>query len=200
MVEITNIFGLGRHSLQTLTTAIGLFSVNRSRPTAEAAMQDIAQDRTATLAMLRELERKVLWLSTYMIHHANHEVDRGDGLKVGGHQASSASLATLDDGALFPRPAARGSHRGQAAREPDLSRDPVPARQPEARQAAELPRLRRRAILSLAHQGQGRRRFLDRLGRSRRRGDGVFEPHPGLRPRQGLERGLAEGAHGRADG
>ena len=48
-----------------------------------------------TLAILRELERKVLWLSTYMIHHANHEVDRGDGLKVGGHQASSASLATL---------------------------------------------------------------------------------------------------------
>jgi pyruvate dehydrogenase E1 component len=53
------------------------------------------KDREATLAMLRELERKVLWLSTYMIHHANHEVDRGDGLKVGGHQASSASLATL---------------------------------------------------------------------------------------------------------
>lgn len=48
-----------------------------------------------TLAMLRELERKVLWLSSYMIHHANHEVDRGDGLKVGGHQASSASLVTL---------------------------------------------------------------------------------------------------------
>ncbi len=63
-------------------------------------MQDIVtreagEDREATLAMLRELERKVLWLSTYMIHHANHEVDRGDGLKVGGHQASSASLATL---------------------------------------------------------------------------------------------------------
>jgi pyruvate dehydrogenase E1 component len=45
--------------------------------------------------MLRQLERKVLWLSTYMIHHANHEVERGDGLKVGGHQASSASLVTL---------------------------------------------------------------------------------------------------------
>ena len=52
-------------------------------------------DRASTLAMLAELERKVLWLSTYMIHHANHEIDRGDGLKVGGHQASSASLATL---------------------------------------------------------------------------------------------------------
>ena len=52
-------------------------------------------DRSATLAMLRELERKVLWLSSYMIHNANHERDSGDGLKVGGHQASSASLATL---------------------------------------------------------------------------------------------------------
>ena len=49
----------------------------------------------STLDMLRQLERKVLWLSTYMIHHANHEVDRGDGLEVGGHQASSASLVTL---------------------------------------------------------------------------------------------------------
>jgi pyruvate dehydrogenase E1 component len=49
----------------------------------------------STLDILRQLERKVLWLSTYMIHHANHEVDRGDGLKVGGHQASSASLVTL---------------------------------------------------------------------------------------------------------
>ena len=51
--------------------------------------------RAHDLALLRELERKVLWLSTYMIHHANHEIDRGDGLKVGGHQASSASVATL---------------------------------------------------------------------------------------------------------
>ena len=47
------------------------------------------------MTTLRELERKVLWLSTYMIHHANHESDRGDGLKVGGHQASSASLVTV---------------------------------------------------------------------------------------------------------
>lgn len=37
----------------------------------------------------------MLWLSTYMIHHANHERESGDGLKVGGHQASSASLVTI---------------------------------------------------------------------------------------------------------
>ncbi len=48
-----------------------------------------------TLTALRELERKVLWLSTWMIHNANHLRDRRDGLKVGGHQASSASVATL---------------------------------------------------------------------------------------------------------
>ncbi len=47
------------------------------------------------LQMLRELERKVLWLSTWMIHHANHLREKTDGLKVGGHQASSASLATI---------------------------------------------------------------------------------------------------------
>ncbi|MBO1041364.1 transketolase-like TK C-terminal-containing protein [Brucella pituitosa] len=45
--------------------------------------------------MLEELERKVLWLATWMIHNANHLRDNGDSLKVGGHQASSASLATI---------------------------------------------------------------------------------------------------------
>ena len=54
-----------------------------------------AESRQATIAMLRELERKVLWLSSYTIHHANHERANADGLKVGGHQASSASLATI---------------------------------------------------------------------------------------------------------
>src|SRR5260221_3446368 len=47
------------------------------------------------LALLQVLERKVLWLSTWMIHNANHLRPSRDGLKVGGHQASSASAATL---------------------------------------------------------------------------------------------------------
>src|SRR6185295_6797806 len=42
----------------------------------------------------RSIERRVLWLSTFMIHHAN--VARpADGTKVGGHQASSASSVSL---------------------------------------------------------------------------------------------------------
>ncbi len=47
------------------------------------------------LAILTELERKVLWLATWTVHHANHLREHADGLKVGGHQASSASLATI---------------------------------------------------------------------------------------------------------
>src|SRR5690348_16161648 len=47
------------------------------------------------LAYLKALEKKALWLSTWMIHNANHLRPSRDGLKVGGHQASSASVATL---------------------------------------------------------------------------------------------------------
>src|SRR5262247_2363237 len=47
------------------------------------------------LKMLAALERKVLWLASWMIHNANHLRENTDGLKVGGHQASSASLATI---------------------------------------------------------------------------------------------------------
>ena len=41
---------------------------------------------------LLEIQERVLWLAMQMIHHANHVRPSRDGLKVGGHQASSASL------------------------------------------------------------------------------------------------------------
>jgi len=47
------------------------------------------------LKTLGELERKLLWLATWTIHNANHLRPGTDGLKVGGHQASSASIATI---------------------------------------------------------------------------------------------------------
>ncbi|MCC8430016.1 transketolase [Reyranella aquatilis] len=53
------------------------------------------------LRLLRELERKVLWLSAWTIHHANHIRPNRDGLKVGGHQASCASLATVMSALYF---------------------------------------------------------------------------------------------------
>jgi pyruvate dehydrogenase E1 component len=47
------------------------------------------------LRILKALEDKVLWLSTWMIHNANQLRPAADDLKVGGHQASSASVATI---------------------------------------------------------------------------------------------------------
>ena len=55
----------------------------------------LSPDMSASLVYLRALEQKVLWLSSWMIHHANHGRPSRDGLKVGGHQASCASVATL---------------------------------------------------------------------------------------------------------
>ena len=64
---------------------------------------------TDDTAILRELEKKTLWLASWMIHNANHLRENEDGLKVGGHQASSASLATIMTALYFDvlRPADR---------------------------------------------------------------------------------------------
>src|SRR6185437_12059065 len=48
----------------------------------------------ADLAVLAEIEQRVLWLATRIVDSANHDRDTGDGVKVGGHQASSASLVS----------------------------------------------------------------------------------------------------------
>lgn len=53
------------------------------------------EEAEGRIACLRALEQKILWLAVWMIHHANHVREKRDGLKVGGHQASSASVVTL---------------------------------------------------------------------------------------------------------
>ena len=47
------------------------------------------------LDALAEVERRVLWLSAAVVDHANRVRPNPTGLKVGGHQASSASMVTL---------------------------------------------------------------------------------------------------------
>ncbi|CAN7364939.1 transketolase [Caulobacter sp. LjRoot300] len=47
------------------------------------------------LALLRRIEERILWLASWTIHNANHLRESRDGLKVGGHQASCASMTTL---------------------------------------------------------------------------------------------------------
>jgi pyruvate dehydrogenase E1 component len=59
--------------------------------------------------VLERIQQRVLWLAAYMVHHANHVRPNLDGVKVGGHQASSASVASIMTAlyAMFLRPADR---------------------------------------------------------------------------------------------
>ncbi|MCC7321798.1 MAG: transketolase [Rubellimicrobium sp.] len=44
---------------------------------------------------LKTVEQRLLWLSHWMIHNANHLRPKADGIKIGGHQASSASMVSI---------------------------------------------------------------------------------------------------------
>lgn len=47
------------------------------------------------IEMLDRIDARLRWLATWMIHNANHNRESRDGLKVGGHQASCASMTTI---------------------------------------------------------------------------------------------------------
>ncbi|MBM3776179.1 MAG: pyruvate dehydrogenase, partial [Acidobacteria bacterium] len=49
---------------------------------------------SSELEVLEAIQKRVLWLSTQIVHHAN-SVRAEEGSKVGGHQASSASVVSL---------------------------------------------------------------------------------------------------------
>jgi pyruvate dehydrogenase E1 component len=49
----------------------------------------------APLDVLTDIESRVLWLSSAVVHHANRVRPNPSGLKVGGHQASCASMVSI---------------------------------------------------------------------------------------------------------
>jgi pyruvate dehydrogenase E1 component len=49
----------------------------------------------ADIGVLDAVQRRVLWLATAIVHHANRVRPNPSGIKVGGHQASSASMVSL---------------------------------------------------------------------------------------------------------
>ncbi|WP_369029608.1 transketolase-like TK C-terminal-containing protein [Streptomyces adonidis] len=51
--------------------------------------------RRELLRVLGSVEQRVLWLATAIVDHANRVRPNPSGLKVGGHQASSASMTTI---------------------------------------------------------------------------------------------------------
>jgi pyruvate dehydrogenase E1 component len=114
----------------------------------------------SNLDILRALEKKALWLGSWMIHNANHLRESTDGLKVGGHQASSASLATIMTALYFDvlRPEDRVAVKPHAS-----------------------PRLQGGAELSIAHQGRRRCRLFNGLCGIGGRADSVLVADAGLR-------------------
>jgi pyruvate dehydrogenase complex dehydrogenase (E1) component len=74
------------HSGRPQGFARGLCSANR---------QLMLKPVTTDIEALKILDERLRWLSAWTIHHANHIRDSADGLKVGGHQASCASMTAI---------------------------------------------------------------------------------------------------------
>jgi pyruvate dehydrogenase E1 component len=58
-------------------------------------MQPASETATANLSALESVQDRVLWLATSIVHHANRVRESPSGVKVGGHQASSASMVSI---------------------------------------------------------------------------------------------------------
>src|SRR4051794_26519500 len=54
--------------------------------------QNMGEDEIATL---EAVQSRILWLAVRMVDHANHDRPDAGGIKVGGHQASSASMVGI---------------------------------------------------------------------------------------------------------
>ena len=65
-------------------------------------MTDVLQDdRSSLIASLQQLDARLLWLSSWIVHNATHIRPKRDGLKVGGHQASCASMTAIMSALYF---------------------------------------------------------------------------------------------------
>ncbi|WP_336965173.1 transketolase [Sphingobium aquiterrae] len=55
----------------------------------------VSGDDDAIAGSLEQLDTRLRWLSSWIVHNANHVRPKRDGLKVGGHQASCASMTAI---------------------------------------------------------------------------------------------------------
>ena len=135
----------------------------------------------ADLAVLDEIQQRVLWLATRIVDAANHDRDTGDGVKVGGHQASSASLVSAMTALYFSfldapdrvsvKPHASPVYHAIQYLLGNLDRE-LPDHAARVRWPAGVPE---------PDQGPGQSRLLDRLGRPRRGRAAVRRGGPAVR-------------------
>ncbi|MEY3915621.1 MAG: hypothetical protein RLZZ103_1120, partial [Pseudomonadota bacterium] len=55
----------------------------------------VADKREEKIATIETLDTRLRWLASWIVHNANHIRPKRDGLKVGGHQASCASMTAI---------------------------------------------------------------------------------------------------------
>jgi pyruvate dehydrogenase E1 component len=55
----------------------------------------VADRREEKIAAIETLDSRLRWLASWIVHNANHIRPKRDGLKVGGHQASCASMTAI---------------------------------------------------------------------------------------------------------
>lgn len=55
----------------------------------------VADKREEKIATIETLDARLRWLASWTVHNANHIRPKRDGLKVGGHQASCASMTAI---------------------------------------------------------------------------------------------------------
>jgi pyruvate dehydrogenase E1 component len=73
----------------------------RTSGTLHDAVQEASVAAGHPLAVLEAVQRRVLWLATSIVHHANKVRETPSGVKVGGHQASSASMVSIMSALYF---------------------------------------------------------------------------------------------------
>ena len=126
---------------------------------------------TASLDALAGIEDRVLWLSTAIVDHANRVRPNPTGLKVGGHQASRASMVSIMTSLWFGhlRPRDRVSVKPHAS--PVLHAINYLLGQLDESYLTDAARVRRPAVLPEPRQGPRSGGLLHRIGRHR--GDGA---------------------------
>ena len=135
------------------------------------------------LEVLEEIQRRVLWLAVRMVDAANHERSTGDGVKVGGHQASSASLVTAMTALWFAHLSAEDRVSVKPHASPVFHAIQYLLGNLDRKYLTTLRCPRRPAGVPVADQGPGRCRLLDRVGRPRRGRAAVRRRGPALRRR-----------------
>ena len=118
-----------------------------------------------------------------IVHHANRVRSTRSGVKVGGHQASSASMVSIMTALWFEHLRAPDRVSVKPHASPVLHAIEYLLGQLDRDQLTDAARVRRPAELSEQTEGSGARRLLHRIGRDRRDRDPLERARPSVRRR-----------------